>query len=303
MNTDQKTKTVASKKGLTLGLIVASIAVIALIAIMVTSMTTATPDAAPAPTSKDPSAAMADTANTAKGSFSHADWETVLEKFVDEKGLVDYEALAEDRAVFDRYVQATESVSPKSKPGLFPTKNDQLAYYINAYNAQVFKGVLSRGPEDKTVWTPFGTGASFFSNMDITIGGKKTSLKELEDDVIRAEYKDPRIHAALNCASLGCPRLPREAFVPERLNEQLDREMRQFIAEARNTKVDSGSKSVKLSKIFDWFSGDFLAYEKAQGNANPSILDYVNRFRDEGKKIPGSYKVSYFDYDKAINAQ
>jgi len=235
--------------------------------------------------------------------FSHEDWTKVLETFVDEGGLVDYVGLARDRALFDRYIAAIETIGPETNPELFPTRNDELAYYINAYNAHVFKGVLVRGPEDDTVWTPFGTGLSFFVYMDIRVGGKETTLKSLEDDVVRPRYQDPRVHAALNCASLGCPRLPREAFSGPRLDAQLDREITQFIGEARNVTVDAKAKTVKLSKIFDWFAGDFLAWEKRQGNTSPKILDYINRYRPAGEKIPGDYKVSYFDYDKAINAR
>ncbi len=239
----------------------------------------------------------------ADGGFSHADWAAVLAKYVDARGRVDYAGLAQDRALLDRYLAAVEKDSPQSNPALFPSRDDALAYYLNAYNAMVFKGVLARGPEKKTVWTPFGTGYSFFVGMDIVIGGRKTSLKSLEDDVVRAEFQDPRVHAALNCASVGCPRLPQTAFEGDELQAQLDAGMREFVSEARNCSVDAAHRAVKLSKIFDWFSGDFLAYEKGHGNPNPSILDYVNRYRADGQKVPRDFSVSFFDYDKAINAR
>lgn len=235
--------------------------------------------------------------------FSHADWESVLGRFVDGHGRVAYEALAKDRAALDRYLAAVEKESPESSPARFPTPDDALAYYLNAYNAMVFRGVLARGPEKETVWTPLGTGYSFFVGMEIVIGGRTTSLKSLEDDIVRAEFQDPRIHAALNCASLGCPRLPQTAFDGAKLQAQLDAGMRLFVSESRNCAVDAAKKAVRLSKIFDWFAGDFLAYEKSHGNPSPKILDYVNRYRAEGQKVPADSSVSYFDYDKRINAQ
>jgi hypothetical protein len=235
--------------------------------------------------------------------FSHADWTAVLQRFVDERGLVDYQGLAGDRRVFDRYVAAVERVGPESRPDLFPTRDDALAYYLNAYNALVFKGVLARGPEEETVWTPLGTGYSFFSAMEVTVGGRKTNLKALEDEVIRSEFQDPRVHAALNCASLGCPRLPRQAFEPATLDAELDAALTEFVAETRNCAVDAGSRTVLLSKIFDWFAADFLAYERRQGNASPTILDAVNRWRAPGAQIPRDYTVSYSEYDKRINQQ
>lgn len=250
------------------------------------------------------SSEASDEAPAAAGkNFSHDAWTTVLQERVNDQGLVDYKGLAKDRSTFDAYLDKIRSVSPKTDPDLFPNRDHELAYYINAYNAHVFNGVLDRGPEDDTVWTPFGSGYSFFSGMDITVGGEKTNLKKLEDDVVRAKYKDPRVHAALNCASLGCPHLPRTAFTGAQLDQQLDREMGKFISEERNVSVDASKKEVRLSQIFEWFEGDFLAFEKAQGNADPSILDYINRFRPKGKKIPEGYKVSYIKYDKGINAQ
>jgi hypothetical protein len=236
-------------------------------------------------------------------SFSHADWTAVLERFVDERGLVDYRRLARDREVFDRYLGAIERASPSSRPQLFPTRDDALAYYLNAYNALVFKGVLARGPEEDTVWTPFGTGYSFFSAMPVVVGGKRTSLKALEDEVVRSEFQDPRVHAALNCASLGCPRLPRKAFEGPTLAAELDAEMMRFVGERRNCAVDAAAKRVGLSKIFDWFAEDFLAFERRQGNASPSILDYVNRYRATDARIPRDYAVEYLEYDKRINKQ
>ena len=249
--------------------------------------------------------AMGPGARAAAGSetFSHADWTAVLERFVDERGLVDYRGLARDRAVFDRYVATVERASPKSDPRLFRTRDDALAYYLNAYNALVFKGVLARGPEDETVWTPFGTGYSFFSAMEVRVGGERTNLKRLEDEVVRAEFQDPRVHAALNCASMSCPRLPRKAFEGRTVDSELDAAMREFVGESRHCAVNSGKKTVMLSKIFKWFAEDFLAFERRQGNADSSILDYVNRYRAAGLKIPRDDAVSYLEYDKRINKQ
>lgn len=235
--------------------------------------------------------------------FSHQDWTAVLEQFVDDRGLVDYDGLAADRASLDRYVQALESVSPTSHPERFPTREDRLAYYLNAYNARVFHGVLARGPEKVSVWSGLISGLSFFVRMKIILGGESMSLKHLEDDLIREPFQDPRVHAALNCASISCPPLPRRAFDPQQLDAQLDAAMRGFVADPRNCSIDADRRTVHLSKIFDWFAGDFLGYERARGNARPTIIDYVNRYREPDAQIPAGVKVKYFDYDKGINRQ
>jgi len=235
--------------------------------------------------------------------FSHDDWTRVLERFVDERGRVDYQGLAQDRELFDRYVARVESVSPETDPELFPTREHELAYYINAYNALTFKGVLARGPEEESVWKGLISGHAFFVRMDVTVGGEETNLKKLEDDVVRERYGDPRIHAALNCASIGCPRLPREAFSGENLDEELEAAMREFVNTEQNVRIDSESETVHLSKIFDWFEDDFLDWERRQGRRDPHLLDYVNRFRAADEKIPLGWEIEYSPYDKRINKQ
>lgn len=236
--------------------------------------------------------------------FSYEDWNKVLGKYVDSRGYVNYEALAKSRGDLDRFLAAIEKTSPRSSPEQFPAKNEQLAYWLNAYNAQVFKGVLARGPEKESVWKGgLFSGYSFFVGMDIVLGGEKLNLKKLEDKTVREGFKDPRVHAALNCASKGCPRLPQAAFDPAKLDEQLDEGMKGFVAEARNVAVDDAVKTVTLSKIFDWFSGDFVGYEKAHGNADGNQIDYVNRYRGSLPKVPKGYALKFFDYDKSVNAQ
>jgi hypothetical protein len=237
-------------------------------------------------------------------SFSYDDWTDVVSRFVDESGRVDYEALATDRAALDRYVAAIKTTGPTTRPEFFQTDDERLAYYLNSYNALVFEGVLSRGPEKVSVWKGgLISGYKFFVAMKITIDGEKTSLKKLEDKVIREGFKDPRIHAALNCASIGCPRLPQKAFDSENLDAELDVAMREFVGSSNHVRVDEAAGVVFLSKIFDWFSEYFLDYEKRQGNNSPNLLNYVNRYRDSEVQIPTGLRVEFLEYDKGINAQ
>ena len=236
--------------------------------------------------------------------FSHDDWTAVLDRHVDEEGLVDYAGLADDRAVLDRYVAAVESSSPASHPDRFPTRQHELAYYINAYNALVFGGVLARGPEDDSVWKGgLFSGYRFFVGTKFVVGGKKTNLRKLENDVIRKRYEDPRIHAALNCGSMGCPRLPRTAFTADDLDRQLDDAMREFVADDRNVRVDEAARTVYLSKIFDWFKADFTGYEKSLGNTEGTLIDFINRYRAPGAGVPAGLTTEFLPYDKRINKQ
>ena len=241
--------------------------------------------------------------SSASLSFDNENWNKVLNQYVNDKGFVDYKSLSRNRENFDFYIDSIKSTGPKTKPDLFPQKNDKLAYYINSYNALVFEGVLKRGPEDKSVWRGLISGLNFFIRMKVMIDGEVTSLKKLEDDVIREEFKDPRIHAAINCASVSCPRLPKQAFEADQLDLQLDAAMREFVQNQSNVNVDTKSKRIYLSKIFDWFEDDFLEFEKNKGNANPNVISYINRFRPADDQLPQDYEIKILKYNKGINKQ
>src|SRR5207302_4724460 len=133
----------------------------------------------------------------------------------------------------------------------FKTKNAQKAYYLDAYNICVWKNVLSRlGPKFNNVDKEK---VSFFFFTKFVVDGKDINLKDLEGDVVRPTFKDGRVHMALNCASGGCPQLPPEAFTPEKLEQQLNREARKFCNEKRNVDFDPATRKLKLSHIFDWY--------------------------------------------------
>jgi hypothetical protein len=238
--------------------------------------------------------------------FSHADWTQLLERFVDAKGMVGYKELMADaaaKASFDSYVALVENVGPKTHPKLFPTPKDELAYYINAYNALTWKGVIERGPEEESVWKGAISGYNFFIGTKVLCEGEKISLRDLENDVVRAKYKDPRIHAALNCASIGCPLLRREAFEGSKLDAQLDEQVRIWVNDDYHVKPEPATKKVGVNKIFDWFADDFVGYEKAQGATNATVIAWINRYRPADRQIPVDFKLDINDYDKRVNKQ
>jgi len=244
---------------------------------------------------------MATNALAEEKTFSHEDLATVLESVVSEQGLVNYQALSGDRTALDRYVKQILEVSPKNRPELFPGEEDQLAYYINAYNALVLDKVLEKGLDRDSVWGFTGTGYGFFVQSKVKLGGKTTNLKDLEDDIIRQEFEDPRIHAAINCASLSCPALPQMPFLPGNLSAQLDRAMQSFVADERNVREEKGE--LLLSKIFDWFRVDFIGYEQSQGTESPALADYINRFLPDDRQLDRTLPVTFLEYDKGLNRQ
>lgn len=219
-----------------------------------------------------------------------AAWTDVLAHHVDARGRVDFSGLAKDRAGLDEVVKFIAAVDPASAPERFPTPNARLAYYLNAYNALAMYGVLDAGVPTRFGW--FGR-IRFFVLRKFTMGGRAISLYRLENSVIRP-LGDPRVHFALNCMSVSCPRLPQSAFTANALDEQLAAAAREFVAEKRNIDVEDGRKELRTSGIFKFYTKDFLA--KA-----PSLAAYVNEYRLS--PVPTDYKIVFDDYDWSINDQ
>jgi len=141
--------------------------------------------------------------------FDHHLFTNVLRQFVGEQGRVDYAQLKANPNTLNAYLAQLAEVSPESQPELFPTRADQLAYWINAYNAFVLKGVLDKYPIT-TVWQ--ADVGLFFKRRRFVAGGKRYSLDDIEHRILRARFGESRIHFAINCASASCPVLPAAAF-------------------------------------------------------------------------------------------
>jgi hypothetical protein len=219
-----------------------------------------------------------------------ASWVTVLQRFVNEHGEVDFQGLATDPGELKAFVNYVGTVSPDSAPSLFPTREAKLAYHINAYNALSMYNVIESGiPKSLSGLIK----VRFFGLKRFQIGGTSMSLYRYENDVIRP-LGDERVHFALNCMSVGCPRLPRMPFLPEKLNDQLEQEARKFFGEPRNLEVLPEKRVVRLSEILKFYKEDFLAH-------SPTLIAYVNRYVNE--KIPEEYRVEFVDYDWTINDQ
>jgi hypothetical protein len=218
-----------------------------------------------------------------------ASWARVLERFVDERGRIDFRGVASDSSDLDAFVAWVGAVSPRTSPSAFALRQEVLAYYLNAYNALAMYNVVHSGIPPELDSIKF----RFFYRDRLLVGGKRTSLYRLENGLVRP-LGDPRVHFALNCMVRGCPRLPREPFEAGRLDAQLDAAARLFFSEPRHVQLDPAGKTVRFSSILDFYTKDFLA--KA-----PSLIAYANLYRNE--KIPTGWKVAFLSYDWTINAQ
>ena len=227
-----------------------------------------------------------------QGPFPHDAFDRVLQRFVDTQGRVDYRALQQDPTDLEQYYGLLAAYSPDSHPQFFTDRQARLAYWINAYNAAALKAVLAHYPIGGVgevtapallFFVPDKSG--FFYFLRPIFGGEQQSLYHLENDLIRTRFADPRVHFALNCASRGCPILPRRASSTRHFDAELDRETRKFLSEQRNFRVDFAKRVVYLSSIFDWYREDFLQWlVAAEGEIDPTLLDYVRRYLSLAKR-------------------
>lgn len=252
--------------------------------------------------------------------YSVDDLAEVLREHVDDAGRVDYAALVADGEALERQYARIAAIGPDDRPELFPTEADRLAYWINAYNTAVLALIRAHYPiasvrDVSRPWLFFflPRTSGFFYFQRVRLGGQAISLYALENDVVRGRFAEPRIHFALNCGSVGCPRLPREPFRPEGLDEQLERETRRFFAEERNLRIDHERRTVFLSQILEWYASDFtdrLAAEASEGPETPgtpaTVLEYVVRHVDDATAAElrgraSTYAVEYVPYDWGLN--
>jgi hypothetical protein len=215
-------------------------------------------------------------------------WTNVLMRHVDEAGKIDFAALSRERGDLDRTVAFVAANDPMSRRADFASRAARLAYYINAYNALAMHGVVDSGVPDSLGGVRKFT---FFYLRTVSVGGKPMTLRGLENDVIRP-IGEERIHFALNCMVVSCPRLPRAAFTADKLDKQLEAATRAFIGESRNVRADPDKHELWLSAIFKFYTEDFTAHA-------PSLIAYVNRYRAE--RIPPDFKVRFLDYDWIVN--
>jgi hypothetical protein len=221
---------------------------------------------------------------------SHVLWDSLLRKHVCLDGMVDYAGFMQDSQHLNRYLQLLGSSHPSADT--WP-RSEQMAYWINAYNAFTVKLIMDHYPvesiKDIRRGLPFINSVWDISFIDIA--GRKYDLNQLEHNILRPLFEDARIHAAINCASVSCPKLRAEAYTADRLEAQLDAAMRAFLLdEVRNRPAASAAY---LSPIFSWFSGDF---ERSHG----SVRAYVNHYLPE--PIPASTTIRYLPYNWQLNA-
>jgi len=227
--------------------------------------------------------------------FDHSKFDQVLKTYVNDQGLVDYNGIAGDRT-FKVYMESLQTAKPDAM-----SLDGQLAFWINAYNAVTIDKAIKWKPK-KSVRETFvpgvWTSTKFFTTRENTVAGRRLSQDDIENDILRKQFKDPRIHFAIVCASSSCPPLPRFAYTAENVQTKLEEETRKYLNSNRGTRIDSAANTLYLSKLFDWYQGDF---ESKAG----SVPNFIKPFLDEKMLafLKQNPKIAYLDYDWALNAQ
>lgn len=227
--------------------------------------------------------------NTNSSPINHEHWDQLVKKHVKDDGFVDYKGFIRDSMELNRYLDQLSAVHPDDKSW---SRNEQMAYWINAYNAFTIRLIVRNYPVEsiKDIKKGIAFVNSVWDIKFIKIEGKVYDLNNIEHGILRKDFKDARVHAAVNCASYSCPALRNEAFTAENLDAQLTDAMRKFVNDPIRNKVTK--EKAQISEIFKWFSGDFV---RDAG----SVKAFINRYAET--KIGESTPLSYFDYQWSLN--
>jgi len=244
--------------------------------------------------------------------FDWAPWTEILAAHVDETGVVDWSGLATDDTDLRNLAETLATAGPKTTPERFATEDDELAYFINAYNILIALGVVHHWPiasvHDVSHWLSPRRGFGFFYAQRFVLDGRDLNLYGLENQIIIKEYEDARIHAAINCASASCPMLRAEAYTGADLDAQLDEASRVFASEAPHVRVDTDAETVELSMIYQWYAEDFER-DAVELGQDADVLAWIAHYAtdevaaDVERARAGDWTVSYVTYDWALNGR
>jgi hypothetical protein len=227
--------------------------------------------------------------------FDHSKFDRILKQHVDDKGLVDYNRISTDPRLKE-YMQSLASVKVDQL-----SANGQLALWLNAYNAVTIDKVIKWKPKKsvrETIVPGVWTSTKFFTTRDHIVAGRRLSQDDIENEILRKMLKEPRIHFSIVCASSSCPLLARFAFTQENVQAKLEEKTRKYIRSSRGTRIDYAENTLYLSKLFDWFAGDF---EFQSG----SVLEFIKPYltKEEMAFLERNPKIAYIHYDWALNAK
>lgn len=241
---------------------------------------------------------------------THGAWDRLLKRNVIllEEGnasRVNYAGMQVDRAALKGYLRQLSVVKRDEYQSW--NRDQQLAFLINAYNAFTVELILTKYPAVESIKEFGSLFRSPWKQRFFTLLGERRHLDNVEQDMIRAPgvFAEPRIHFALNCASIGCPMLRNEAYVGTRLEEQLEDATQRFLADRERNRFDASGGTLWASKIFDWYEEDFTSGTPAPTTLKDLFSDYVDQLTQNDKVCrrlkTGDYRIDFLDYDWRLN--
>ena len=226
--------------------------------------------------------------------FDHARFTALLKAHVEPGGWVDYRGLGRAAAELDRYIKALGD-APFDELG----RDEKLALLLNAYNAFTLRLILDYSSRDTLIGSIRDIpDERRWDDRRWRVGGNVWSLSQIEHEQIRPKFKEPRIHFALVCAAIGCPPLRPDAYVANRLDVQLDEQMRYAHEHDRWLRYDADGNVAHLTQLYRWYGGDF---EQVAG----SVLDYAGRYAPKVAKAldaGDTPRIEWLDYDWSLNS-
>lgn len=209
--------------------------------------------------------------------------DTFLKQYVKD-GKVDYKYLK------DNFIEVNQLYGQLAGVNLAnATKNEKMAFYINAYNIIVIRQITEYFPLKSAL-----DRNGFFDKVRHQVAGEALTLDQIEKGKVIIPFRDPRVHFAFSCAAIGCPELGDFAYTAENLESMLDQRTSNAINNPEFIIVNASNKEVKLSMIFKWYEKDFQMSET-------SVMAYINKYRS--KPIPGDYSISHYPYNWDLNIQ
>ncbi|RME15989.1 MAG: DUF547 domain-containing protein [Bdellovibrio sp.] len=240
---------------------------------------------------------------------SHALWDQILKKNVvlirgGQASRFKYGQV--NRQKLEKYINASLAVKKVEFDQW--NKNQQLAYFFNLYNALTIKLVLTKYPHLKSI-KDLREGFPFFRSpwkrKFFTLFGEKAYLDKIEHELVREShhYNEPRVHFAFNCASVGCPALQKEAFVANRLDQQLEHAVRLFLSDRERNRYNSQKNTLEVSKIFDWYGDDFK--KGKYGSLRNFFAQYAEELASHPSEVPAikskKWSLDFLPYDWSLN--
>jgi hypothetical protein len=246
----------------------------------------------------------------ARFDHAHAAWDALLKKHVrlisgGNASQVDYRGFAANRALLADYLEALSAVTPAEYAAW--SKSQQFAFLANAYNAFTVEKILTRYPNLESIRDFGGIFGNPWKDEFFTLLGARRSLDWIEHDTMRAPgvFDDPRVHVAVNCASIGCPMLGRDAFVAARLDAQLESLFHRFMSDRSRNRYDPRAQAAEISRIFDWYGEDFEQGHKGFASVQDVVAKYAEQLADSAadraRLRSGTVPIRFIEYDWRLN--